>query len=161
MSGNSDEDEADSRFPADFDFELDRLTQRVAWTAEIKLSLAKRPEQRRVRSTVANCLSFGRSKDEPLGAVLLVLDELVTNAYRHTTTPGELRVTRKTRGILIEITDNDPDVERLKARAEDRSGSGYHGLRLVGHLSLEWGAQPEDTGKVVWALVPATMYYER
>ncbi|MFI6302436.1 ATP-binding protein [Amycolatopsis thailandensis] len=149
----------DSEFPDDIRFELDRLIKRVAWTAEITLSLAKRPEQRRVRSTVANCLGFGRGK-EPLGAVLLVLDELVANAYRYTT-PGELRITRQTRGVLIEVTDDDPDTEELQSRAEGRSVPGYHGLLLVAHLSLEWGVRPEGTGKVVWALVPTRMYYER
>ncbi|AUI60223.1 hypothetical protein B1H26_39580 [Amycolatopsis sp. BJA-103] len=47
----------------------------------------------------------------------------------------------QSRGVLIEVTDDDPDVEELKSRAEDRSVPGYHGLLLVTHLSLEWGAQ--------------------
>ncbi|WP_158255837.1 hypothetical protein [Amycolatopsis sp. BJA-103] len=43
-SGSADDEPFDSRFPQDFDFELDRLIKRVAWTAEIKLGLSKRPE---------------------------------------------------------------------------------------------------------------------
>ncbi|MEV7548446.1 ATP-binding protein [Amycolatopsis sp. NPDC089917] len=151
----------DSDFPEDIDFELDRLIKRVAWTAEIKLALAKRPEQRRVRSTVAGCLGFGHGKEDSLGAVLLVLDELVANAYRYTTTPGELRITRQIRGVLIEVTDDDPDLESLKTRSGSGSVHGYHGLLLVTHLSLEWGARPEGNGKVVWALVPARRHDER
>ncbi|WP_410663349.1 hypothetical protein [Amycolatopsis sp. lyj-84] len=43
-SGSADDEPFDSRFPQDLDFELDRLIKRVAWTAEIKLGLSKRPE---------------------------------------------------------------------------------------------------------------------
>ncbi|WP_410652629.1 ATP-binding protein [Amycolatopsis sp. cmx-4-54] len=158
--GFTNEDDFERDFRANIDVELERLTQRVAWTAEIKLDLTKRPEPRRVRSTVANCLGFGRSREEPIGAVLLVLDELVANAYRYTT-PGELRVTRQPDGILIEVSDEDPGVENMQASAEAPSVQSDHGLRFVAHLSLEWGTQPEGKGKVVWALVPAKMYYER
>jgi len=155
MDGDSDS------YSENVELELDRLIQRIIWTAEVKISLAKRPERRRVRSTIANCLGFGRSKEEPLGAVLLVLDELIANAYQHTTTPGELRVTRQAQGTLIEVTDDDPDIENLNSRTRNLLGQGYHGLRLVAHLSLSWGVRPEEAGKVVWALVPAQMYDER
>ncbi|WET76839.1 ATP-binding protein [Amycolatopsis sp. QT-25] len=162
MSKNPDsaDDGVDSSFPVDIDFEVDQLTQRVSRAAEVNLRLSKRPEQRRVHSTVANCLAFGRAGNEPLGAILSVVDELVSNAYRHTATPGELRIIRKTDDMLIEVTDSDPDVEWMTASTDEASRSG-HGLRLVTHLSLDWGVSPEGSGKVVWALVPAQLYFER
>ncbi|RSN16452.1 PAS sensor protein [Streptomyces sp. WAC 05977] len=157
--GLTSEDDFEREVRTSIEGELARLTQRVALAAEIKLDLSKRPELRRVRSTVADCLGFGRSTEEPLGAVLLVLDELVANAYRYST-PVELRVTREPGGLLIEVSDDDPDVENLKARADSRSVSSY-GLRLVSQLSLDWGVQSEGAGKVVWALAPANMYHDR
>lgn len=162
MSGQLDpaDDGTDPPFPEDIHLEVERLIQRVSWAAEVRLGLSNRPELRRVHATVVNCLGFGRGEHEPLGAVVLVVDELVSNAYRHTATPGVLGITRTSRGLLVEVTDDDPDAERMRARADERFGSGHHGLRLVAHLSLEWGVRPEESGKVVWALVPAQLYFE-
>ncbi|KFZ80348.1 PAS/PAC sensor protein [Amycolatopsis sp. MJM2582] len=154
--GFADDEDPDRLFSVNIDVELERLTQRIAWTAEFRLDLSQRPELRRVRSTVADRLNFGRSEQEPMGGLLLVVDELVANAYVHATNPGELRVTRQSRGILVEVTDDQADAGDLGPE----SCRDTHGLRLVGHLSLEWGVRPEQAGKVVWALVPVQTYYE-
>ncbi|WP_410660562.1 ATP-binding protein [Amycolatopsis sp. lyj-112] len=138
---------------ADLEAELERLCRRVAGAAEVALDLGDRPDLRRVRSVVAEHLGFGRGKAEPLGALLLVIDELVSNAYRHTAAPGDLRITRRLRGFMVEVSDGDPDLRSASA-------AQHHGLRLVGQLSRDWGFRAEPTGKTVWALVPAQMYYE-
>lgn len=145
---------------ADLEAELERLCRRVAGAAEVTIDLGNRPEPRRVRSVVADHLGFGRSKAEPLGALLLVIDELVGNAYRHTAAPGQLRITRRLRSFMVEVSDGDPDLDSLDS-LRSASTTAHHGLRLVGQLSLDWGFRAERTGKVIWALVPAQMYYER
>ncbi|MEV7548752.1 ATP-binding protein [Amycolatopsis sp. NPDC089917] len=142
---------------AELEAELDRFCRRVAGAAEVMLDLRNLPELRDIRAVVADRLGFGRGEDEPLGALLLVVDELVSNAYRHTDRPGELRVNRQVRSFLVEVSDDEPDVEALRSPAEN---AGY-GLRLIHHLSLDWGFRREPTGKTVWALVPAQLYYER
>src|SRR5438093_1813772 len=96
--------------PPGWDEAVGQLLLRVALTAEVTLDLTGRPTLRRIRSTVADCLGFGRH--EPLGALLLVVDELVGNAYRHTPRPSGLRVTRERRGLLVEVADDDPATER-------------------------------------------------
>ncbi|OOC03244.1 PAS sensor protein [Amycolatopsis azurea DSM 43854] len=141
---------------AELEAELDRLCRRVAGAAEVTLDLRKLPELRDIRAVVADQLGFGRGEDEPLGALLLVIDELVSNAYRHTDEPGELRVNRHVRSFMVEVSDDDPDLEALRSA----SGSAHYGLRLIHQLSLDWGFREEPTGKTVWALVPAQLYYE-
>ncbi|WP_410667911.1 hypothetical protein [Amycolatopsis sp. cmx-4-68] len=47
-----------------------------------------------MRAAVAEELMLGARPDDRVGPVLLVIDELVGNAYRHATTPKLLRVGR-------------------------------------------------------------------
>lgn len=82
-----------------------------------------------------------------------MVDELVGNAYDHTPRPSWLRVTRELRGLLVEVVDEDPSVERVAA-------GGGHGLQLVEQLSLGWGVRATEPGKTVWALVPAQLFRE-
>ncbi|HEY3479334.1 MAG TPA: ATP-binding protein [Streptomyces sp.] len=137
-----------------FDEELTRLTRRVAAAAETTVDLTGRPALRQVRKAVADALTFGARPTDRFGPVLLVVDELVGNAYRHTSAARELRVTRTAGNLLIEVGDRDPHVGSVRELAP---GSGRYGLRLVGQLSLDWGVRADSHGKVVWALVPITV----
>lgn len=84
-----------------------------------------------------------------------MIDELVGNAYQHATAVRELRVTRAAGNVLVEVSDCDPDITSVR---ESRTESGGYGLRLVSQLSLDWGARADSDGKVVWALVPTTVF---
>lgn len=139
----------------DFDEELAQLTRKLADAAEMTVALHDRPDLRRVRSSVAEALAFGDCPGDRFGGVLLVIDELVGNAYQHATAVRELRVTRKAGNLLVEVSDHDPDVTSLH---ESRPESTCYGLRLVDQLSLDWGVRADDAGKVVWALVPITVF---
>jgi anti-sigma regulatory factor (Ser/Thr protein kinase) len=139
--------------PPGWDLVVEELSLRVATAAELTLDLTTRPELRFIRLTVADCLGFGRPTGEPLGALLLVVDELVGNAYEHAHRPRWLRVTRERRGLLVEVSDDEATVDRVAA-------GGGHGLRLVDQLSLGWGVRATEPGKTVWALVPAQLFRE-
>ncbi|WP_284748180.1 ATP-binding protein [Amycolatopsis sp. RTGN1] len=139
----------------DFDEELARLTRKLAGAAEVRVALGGLPDLREVRSQVAESLTFGACPDDRFGGVLLVIDELVGNAYRHATAVRELHVARTGENLLVEVGDRDPDVTSVRA---GHPGSGRYGLRLVGQLSLEWGVRAEGGGKVVWALVPMRIF---
>lgn len=132
------------------DSEVERVCRRVAVAAEFSLSLLKRPEIPRVRSVVADCLSFGLEPGSEVRDVQLIVGELVGNAYRHAAHPLALSVVRQVRSVLLEVTDDGVDVERVTGRPAD---AGY-GLVLVEQLALDWGARPVGAGKVVWALLP-------
>ena len=143
--------EAAGSVPPEWAQAVEWLSLRVATAAELTLDLSTRPSLRRVRATVADCLAFGRPHEEPLGALLLVVDELVGNAYRHTARPSWLRVTRQRGGLLVEVSDEDATIGKVAA------GGGY-GLRLVDQLSHGWGVRVTERGKVVWAMVPTRMF---
>ncbi|WP_167455349.1 hypothetical protein [Amycolatopsis kentuckyensis] len=58
---------------------------------EATVDLTSRPDLRDVRASIVNDLVLTAHPDDRFGAVLLVLDELVGNAYRHSTAPRLLR----------------------------------------------------------------------
>ncbi|MER7769184.1 ATP-binding protein [Kitasatospora sp. NPDC096140] len=87
--------------------------------------------------------------------VLLMVSELVTNACLHAPGgPRELRLRWDGARLRVEVADASPVLPRLRPYA-DPSRPGGHGLRVVDRLSLAWGSQPEDDGKLVWLEVPA------
>ncbi|MEV7556030.1 ATP-binding protein [Amycolatopsis sp. NPDC089917] len=88
-----------------------------------------------------------------LDEVILVLDELVSNALRHGTPPRRVRLMRKTDWLRIEVEDSCVDA----ACPRPASDTGGRGLTLIESCAMLWGQDQRETGKVVWAeLTPAT-----
>lgn len=79
--------------------------------------------------------------------VLLVTTELIDNAYRHTSSPIELRIACTEFGVLVEVADGDKD------HPVDMAGSnrtwGGRGVQAVVELATSWGVREEDAGKSV------------
>jgi hypothetical protein len=115
--------------------------------------LGARPELRSVRAGVRGHLAVAVHPDS-LADVLMVLGELVANAYQHTTTPRRLRVFREGCSVHVEVTDGDPAEPRLLPSSPTRPSG--HGLLIVDELCLEWGVRPAldgGPGKTVWAVL--------
>ncbi|WP_103340813.1 ATP-binding protein [Amycolatopsis sp. CA-126428] len=129
-----------------------RIRQRAGSAADVTVDLTGRPDLREVRAAMVEALLPGAEPDDRFGAVLLVVDELVGNAYRHATTPMLLRIGHTPENVLVEVTDGDPVAGAVRVVAM------RYGLRLVGQLSLDWGVRTDSRGKVVWALVPVKVY---
>ncbi len=121
-------------------------------TADVTVDLTDRPDLREVRAAMVEALLPDAEPDDRFGAVLLVVDELVSNAYRHATAPKLLRVGRTAENVLVEVSDGDPVAGVVRVVAL------RYGLRLVGQLSLDWGVRTDNRGKVVWALVPVRVF---
>ncbi|MEU6007740.1 ATP-binding protein [Streptomyces sp. NPDC047453] len=92
--------------------------------------------------------------DEVTETAVLLLSELMTNAYRHAKAPGrEIRarcVLSEEGRLRISVTDaNDTLPTAREASPEDESGRG---LTLVETLANDWGAEHRQTGigKTVW-----------
>jgi hypothetical protein len=87
--------------------------------------------------------------------VLLVTTELVQNVTQHTSDGGELRLRRRDDTVLIEVTDSDPELPRVKSPSP--TAVGGRGMLIVAATARRWGARPVRwagrTGKVVWAEV--------
>lgn len=116
-----------------------------------RLSLKSRPERIEVRRWIRGRLSADLDT-HTLVDVLLVVGELVGNAYIHTTSPRELRVRRSDVGVLVEVSDGDVQHPQEMDSSDDRWGG--RGIQVLIELATSWGVRLEDGGKVVWALLP-------
>jgi anti-sigma regulatory factor (Ser/Thr protein kinase) len=85
--------------------------------------------------------------------VILVVDELVTNAVIHARTPIRVTVGRKDEFYRCIVHDEctDGPYPRIIETAE---GSG-RGLRVVALFSEAWGAERDAGGTTVWAEINA------
>ena len=81
--------------------------------------------------------------------VALVVSEMVTNVVLHAETEAELVVSLGQGGLRVEVHDGSPQPPVHKHRAE-LAGTG-RGVGLIESLAVDWGFEPEGTGKVVWA----------
>ncbi|MGC5343778.1 ATP-binding protein [Streptomyces sp. DT24] len=91
--------------------------------------------------------------DERKSDVLLVVSELVTNAVRYGTEPGdsiELCLEFGPRQIRIEV--HDPVRRRPRARPASAERTRGRGMLIVDALAT-WGTSDRPMGKVVWAVV--------
>lgn len=79
--------------------------------------------------------------------VVLVVDELVTNAVRHGGGRPVVRLTCSADRVLVEVADD--------GAACPVPRSGRWGLRLVGVLCDAWGVAERAGRKVVWAELTA------
>ncbi|WP_320776959.1 ATP-binding protein [Streptomyces sp. CRN 30] len=95
---------------------------------------------------------------ESADVVLLLANELVTNAVTHCrTSSAQVRVTLTLHGteLLLEVADPDRDrLPRLHASGADEEGG--RGLALVAALADAWGCRQEPYVKCVWARLTVT-----
>jgi anti-sigma regulatory factor (Ser/Thr protein kinase) len=91
---------------------------------------------------------LGCALDAPaLDAAVLVAHELVTNALRHGSEPIALDMAVDAREVAVAVTDHgggDPHV------VEPYDGGG-RGLAIIDAITDEWGVEPHDGAKKVWA----------
>ncbi|PWI17545.1 ATP-binding protein [Streptomyces sp. Act143] len=98
--------------------------------------------------------------DEVTDTAVLLLSELMTNAYRHArVSPGrEIRVRcvlGDDRRLRVSVTDADESMPTFRNPSpDDESGRG---LILVTLLAETWGTEPrtDGVGKTVWFVTPA------
>ncbi|MEU5693312.1 ATP-binding protein [Actinosynnema sp. NPDC020468] len=85
---------------------------------------------------------------------LLVVTELVSNAFDHAEKPRCLRIAQGTDLIRIEVDDS---THGLLVVGHSRLGEHRgRGLVMVGNLAAAWGVERHERGKTVWAHVVIT-----
>ncbi len=80
--------------------------------------------------------------------LVVVVNELVTNAILHSRSPIELRLSRTADRIVVAVHDGTDVVPRMR-RANLNAEHG-RGLQMVASLTDRWGVRPTATGKSVW-----------
>ena len=85
--------------------------------------------------------------------VLLVMNELVTNAVEHARTPLVLLVSFTGSTVLIEVSDGSLDEPRLQPH--DPGAPRGRGLQFVDALAHSWGWTVNGNGKTVRAEMAA------
>ncbi|KOX17382.1 MULTISPECIES: ATP-binding protein [unclassified Streptomyces] len=80
---------------------------------------------------------------------LLLVSEVVTNAFTHGGAPYELRLDRTGSRLWVQVSDRSPVPPRPRGPHCPSRSSG-HGLYLLERLSAAWGCVPRDGGKAVW-----------
>ncbi|MEU2234903.1 ATP-binding protein [Streptomyces vietnamensis] len=101
---------------------------------------------------------FGAAGQPGLIAVedtLLLVSEVVTNAFVHGGVPYELGLDRTDGRLWVQVSDTNPVRPRPHGRHHAGAPSG-HGLYLLERLAAAWGCVPRARGKAVWFEVEVT-----
>ncbi|SFP69277.1 Histidine kinase-like ATPase domain-containing protein [Geodermatophilus dictyosporus] len=85
--------------------------------------------------------------------LLLVLDEMASNALRHGGGRVEASVRRTGDAFLVAVSDGDTGTPPTPAVDRDPSQGGL-GLHLIAELSTAHGWYVEGDAKTVWAVLP-------
>jgi two-component sensor histidine kinase len=87
--------------------------------------------------------------------LVLIADELTSNALRHGGGPAATALSRAGDKWLLAVSDSSPEVPPAPAEGRD-PGLGGFGLYLVADLSAGHGWSSEQRGvKTVWAVIDA------
>ena len=84
--------------------------------------------------------------------LVLIADELTSNALRHGGAPVATALQRNGSHWLMAVSDASSEVPPAPAQGRD-PGLGGFGLYLVADLSAQHGWYPERGAKTVWAVV--------
>ncbi|MEU5216665.1 ATP-binding protein [Streptomyces sp. NPDC020807] len=85
----------------------------------------------------------------PVEDALLLVSEVVTNAFAHGGGPYELCLDRAEGRLWVRVSDASPI--RPQPHGPHRPGrTSGHGLYLLERLAAAWGCVPRKNGKTVW-----------
>ncbi|RSO21602.1 ATP-binding protein [Streptomyces sp. WAC 06725] len=89
---------------------------------------------------------------EQLAQVELLVSELVTNACRYGTEPGDLiavGVTTSATGAQVQV--HDPARRRPRHKPPNVNRQRGRGLLIIEAIASNWGVTDRPLGKIVWA----------
>src|SRR4051795_2370689 len=107
-----------------------------------------------LRARIAHPSVSSSSSEDARDGLLLVFEELASNALRHGGGDVRALVVASGNGWLLDLSDEAPD--RAPVPAVDRDPAlGGMGLHLVAQLSLDYGWEGRPGRKHVWARLPS------
>jgi anti-sigma regulatory factor (Ser/Thr protein kinase) len=123
----------------------------VAWERALCVTTDLTVSRRELQQTVgAAWLRDGAPVD--VGELLLVFEELASNAVRHGRSPVCVRVVATGRGWFVDVADAAVERPPVPAFGRDPADGGM-GLHLVARLCRAHGWTVDDGRKHVWACV--------
>ncbi|WP_369131419.1 ATP-binding protein [Modestobacter roseus] len=107
-----------------------------------------------LRARLAHPSLAARSTEDAREGLLLVFEELSSNALRHGGGAVQAQIVAMPTGWLIRLTDGSPDAPPRPAIDRDPAFGGM-GLPMVAQLSVDYGWSSEPGRKHVWARLPS------
>ena len=92
--------------------------------------------------------------DEAREAAEIVVTELVTNAVEHAESAAVVEVERRPSSFRLTVRDYDLSVVP-QAHLPDPTSPRGRGLAMVAAVARDWGVEPHDDGKTIWAEMAA------
>ena len=137
-------------------------TRRAEHVRRLDLSDLRLPARAARAQVIELCRRSGLP--ELTDRATLVASELVTNAVEHAAGGRDgatLRLSASPAGLLIDVSDPDPDPPAV--RDAGVWAEGGRGMSLVAAHSADWGWHPRRaaSGKSVWAWLPAADGHRR
>ena len=94
-------------------------------------------------------VKLAKLRETDLTDTLIIVGELLENAYLHGGGPKQLRIHHAHVPCEVTVAVADIGGGEPKLRVPDHGGG--RGLLLVDQLCLAWGVSRHDDGKLVWA----------
>ena len=107
-----------------------------------------------LRARIAHPSVSSGSTDDARDGLLLVFEELASNALRHGGGDVRALVVAGPGGWLLDLSDEAPE-RRVAVHRGYRRAPGGMGLHLVAQLSSEFGWEKRPGRKHVWARLPS------
>lgn len=123
------------------------------WTCSLPTATAAARTRRDLRARLHRASAAGHCTLEAGEDLLLVFEELTSNAFRHGAGAVDVTIAASAAGWLLVISDEAPERAPVPARGRDRPLGGL-GLDMVAGLSRDFGWHPGGTRKSVWAELP-------
>jgi signal transduction histidine kinase len=127
----------------------------VRWTADVETLPGLTALRRRLRTAVTEGFAPVCAEDDDAEWLLLVFEELTSNALRHGRPPVQVSITTTTNGWLLDVGDAAPGLPPTPAVERDPREGGL-GLHLVARLCASHGWLVEEDRKHVWGLLVCT-----
>ncbi|MDU0288881.1 ATP-binding protein [Saccharothrix longispora] len=89
--------------------------------------------------------------DDDVTDCVLVVTELVTNAYDHGAAPRRVALHRDQDPCRIRVEVHDGSRGRVRVGRSRLGGHRGRGMVIVSQIAAEWGVRQQGAGKTVWA----------
>ncbi|MDT0351642.1 ATP-binding protein [Pseudonocardia charpentierae] len=106
-----------------------------------------------IRRTLRAVFARWHLDDETAADALIVVEEMVANVVDHARTPFRLVV--RLDGAVLHIAVHDHCPQPLRIQTLDPERLRGRGLLMIAAIATQWGSISDDTGKTVWADLPA------